>query len=106
MKNLLLSTLFSLFVIFNANSQTNADDITGVWLTGTGKAHIKIDNIKGYYFGRIVWLKEPLNEEGKPKTDANNPDKNKQNTGLLGIRLLDGFEYKRKQLGKRYYLRP
>ena len=94
MRKLLCSILINLFVYACAHSQTNADDIAGTWLNGTGKAHIKIDNIKGYYFGRIVWLKEPLNKEGKPKTDGKNPDKNKQNQGLLGIRLLDGFEYK------------
>lgn len=94
MRNLVFSIMITLFALGSAHSQTNADDITGTWLTGTGKAHIKIDNIRGYYFGRIVWLKEPLNKDGKPKTDANNPDKSKQNLGLLGIRLLDGFEYK------------
>jgi uncharacterized protein (DUF2147 family) len=94
MRNFLLSALITLLSFGNVHSQTGADDIIGTWLTGTGKAHIKIDNIKGYYFGRIVWLKEPLNKEGKPKTDGMNPDISKQNLSLLGIRLLDGFEYK------------
>ena len=94
MKNLVFSIFITLFAFGHAHSQTNADDITGTWLTRTGKAHIKIDNVKDYYFGRIVWLKEPLNKQGKPKTDGNNPDKSKKIIGMLGIRLLDGFEYK------------
>jgi len=94
MRNLLISVLLTLFSFGIAHSQTKADDIVGTWLTGTGKAHIKIDNIKGFYFGRIVWLKEPHNNDNKPKTDINNPDKSKQNLNLLGLRLLDGFEYK------------
>ena len=52
---------------FQASAQTQADDIVGLWETGSGKARVNIIKSGNYYYGRIVWLKEPLNEEGKPK---------------------------------------
>lgn len=88
---LLLTTLSSLFLVF---AQQNADDIVGIWETGNGKARVKIDKVGNYYFGRIVWLKEPLNEQGMPKVDKNNKDESKRNTPLLGLRLVGGFEWK------------
>ncbi len=50
-----------------------ADDILGVWMPSEGTSYIHIyknkENEK--YYGRIVWLKEPKDESGKPKTDRN-----------------------------------
>ena len=70
------------------------DAIIGVWETGTGKARINITKSGNYFYGRIVWLKEPKNEEGKPKVDKNNPDETKRTTPLLGMKILSGFEFK------------
>ncbi len=33
----------------------------------------------GKFYGKIVWLKVPLDENGKPKADKNNPDINRKN---------------------------
>ncbi|MFS4418479.1 DUF2147 domain-containing protein [Maribacter sp. 2307ULW6-5] len=49
----------------------NPGDIVGVWMPSEGTAYIKIFKEKGKekYHGKIVWLKEPNDEAGKPKTD-------------------------------------
>lgn len=89
--------LFTLMLGFSTqlSAQTNAGDaIIGVWETGTGKARVKIIKSGNYYYGRIVWLKEPNNEEGKPKVDKNNPDETLRQTPLLGLRMLKSFEFK------------
>lgn len=41
--------------------------------------------------GSIVWLKEPMNEEGNPKHDANNPDADLQTRPIIGLPLLANF---------------
>lgn len=92
--------LFALsFLLISASSglkatDANADSCIGVWLTGTGKAKVKIfkDNA-GKYHGKIVWLRDPLNEEGKPKVDKNNPDDAKKKTPLLGLQNMRNFVY-------------
>ncbi|MES2725839.1 MAG: DUF2147 domain-containing protein [Bacteroidota bacterium] len=93
MKKLLLITVTIISSLFTAFAQQNNDDIVGVWETGNGKARVKIDKVGDYYFGRIIWLKEPLNPEGKPKVDKNNKDVNKRNTPILGLRLVGGFKW-------------
>ncbi|MES2380129.1 MAG: DUF2147 domain-containing protein [Bacteroidota bacterium] len=93
MKKLLLITVTIISSLFTAFAQQNNDDIVGVWETGNGKARVKIDKVGDYYFGRIIWLKEPLSVDGKPKVDKNNKDVNKRNTPILGLRLVGGFKW-------------
>ncbi len=79
--------------ISTLKAQNNADDIIGIWLPGHGKARIHITKKDNKYNGRIVWLKEPNNSEGKPKVDKNNPDESKRTVPLLGYYILKNFEY-------------
>ncbi len=67
--------VFALTTSFNADTALYADreasDIIGVWMPSEGTAYVKIFKEKGKekYHGKIVWLKEPNDEEGNPKTD-------------------------------------
>jgi uncharacterized protein (DUF2147 family) len=91
-KIILLALLIILFT--NYFSQTvNADAVVGTWLTATGKGKVQIYKQGKVYNGKIVWLKESLNTEGKPKLDKNNPDDSKKTAPLLGLNLLNGFVF-------------
>lgn len=77
----------------SAFSQNKADDIAGIWLTpGDNSAKIEIYRYADRYVGKIAWMKNP-NENGKPKTDWHNPDKNKRNTPRLGLVIMTGFKF-------------
>lgn len=73
--------------------QDEGDKLVGVWEPGHGKAKVKISKIGSKYFGKIVWLREPLDEDGNKKTDKNNPDESMHDTPLLGYKILKDFEY-------------
>jgi uncharacterized protein (DUF2147 family) len=52
-------------------------------------------SISGKYYGKIVWLREPIDPvTGKPKTDKNNPDESLKKVPLKGFRMLKDFVYK------------
>lgn len=70
---------------------SRADSVKGTWLTEGGKSHVRIDDCGDKLCGEIVWLKEPLDDAGEPKTDNNNPDKSLQDRPILGLPLLQGF---------------
>ena len=63
----------------------------GLWLTEGGKSRVSIKKCGTTLCGRIVWLKEPLTKDNKPKTDINNPDKSLRSRPILGLPLLVGF---------------
>ncbi|MDZ7743110.1 MAG: DUF2147 domain-containing protein [Bacteroidota bacterium] len=71
-----------------------ANDILGVWLNEDKDAHVRIYKEEGKFFGKIVWLKNPIDEEtGKPKLDDENSDPALQSRPIMGLVLLQDFEF-------------
>lgn len=69
----------------------SAQDPQGIWITQDGDAKIEIRTCDDTLCGKIVWLKEPLEENGEPKVDDENPDPALQTRPLLGLEILSGF---------------
>lgn len=63
----------------------------GVWQTEGGKSRVEITQCGEMLCGTIVWLKEPLDDEGKEKVDKNNPDEALKTRRLVGLKMLNGF---------------
>ena len=96
MKKTLLFTLVVLFLSTFAYAQDSAeaDRLTGVWEPSNGKVKVKIDKIGEKYYGKIVWLREPIDPAtNEPKVDRNNPDEKLTSTPLRGYRILKDFTY-------------
>ena len=74
-----------------AAAQPPAAGPQGVWLDQSGRAGIDIKPCGDKLCGNIVWLKVPLNAEGKPKLDIHNSDANLQKRPLCGLPLLWNF---------------
>ncbi|MCI5058523.1 MAG: DUF2147 domain-containing protein [Flavobacteriales bacterium] len=87
-------TLFLAGAVSMVFSQKTGDELIGIWESGNGKARVKVDKISDKFYGRIVWLREPIDPEtGKPKVDKNNPDESQHNVPLKGYRMLKDFKY-------------
>lgn len=92
MKRLFIVTL--LLFLSSCLLAQNANKVLGVWLTQDGDSKVTITkDSNGKFNGEITWLDEPLNDEGKPKVDEENPKKSLQSRPIMGLRLLDGFIY-------------
>ncbi|WP_119421029.1 DUF2147 domain-containing protein [Desertibaculum subflavum] len=66
----------------------------GTWETPEGKggkAHIRIEPCAGKLCGRIVWLEQPDDKKGQPKTDRRNSDIAQRARPILGLPILNGF---------------
>lgn len=94
MKNLFIA-LFMLSALALSSSPLNneADVILGKWWNHEKDAHIEIYKCGDELCGKIVWLKFPLDDDGKPKHDKNNPDESLRSRPTLGLDILSGFEY-------------
>ena len=95
MKSLITcSALLLLAVVTSAPAAEGALDPAGTWLTEDGKAKIKIEKCGADHAdicGVVAWLKEPLDDQGRPKTDIKNPDPAKRNRPTLGMPLFSGL---------------
>lgn len=90
-KNLIIVLL--LFCSMNGFSQ-NKDLILGKSLNASGEAHIQIYPNGNKFSGKLVWLKEPLDANGKPKLDKENPKNELTKRPILGLIFLKDFTYK------------
>ena len=84
-----ISLLFSL----NLLAQSESDVILGNWYNQEKDAVIKIYKEDGKYHGKIIWMLNPLDENGNPKTDPLNPDESLQSRSRMGMIILYNFEY-------------
>jgi uncharacterized protein (DUF2147 family) len=90
---ILILSSFLIYAFANGQSSAEADRILGLWQTGSGKGRIQITKYGDKFGGKIVWLKEPNDKEGKPKTDKKNPDESKRKNPTIGLNNLLGFTY-------------
>lgn len=97
MKNILFAAGLLLLVLPNlVRAQSfDRDDITGYWSTEENKSIVWLYRAQnGKFYGKIVWLKEPLDKEtGKPKTNKKSSDDTKKSLPVLGLRILRDLEF-------------
>ena len=60
----------------------------GVWFDDTGKGAVKIEPCGGKLCGRIVWLKDSVNDKGEPLIDRHNPDAKHEARPICGLQIL------------------
>ena len=99
---LILTTFVLFFKPSDLSAQGNApDDIVGYYYYFEPKekeySQVEIYKSGDKYKGRVVWLKNPYNAEGKPKTDVYNKDKSKNNRPITGLEIFEGLTYNEKK---------
>ncbi len=88
-----ITVIFILLSCAFAAVAQKKDDIVGKWSSETGEGQIEIYPRGGKYFGKLVWVKEPNDEKGKPKTDLKNPNASLRTKPLLGLEILKDFVF-------------
>jgi uncharacterized protein (DUF2147 family) len=79
------------FVLLFISTLSFAQDITqGTWFNEEKNAKIQFFKQGDKIFGKIVWLKEPT-DNGKARTDKENPDEKLRSRPLIGLVNLKNF---------------
>lgn len=86
--------VFLLLIFNNTNAQKrNASDIVGSWVTEENKSIVKIFEKDNKYYGKIIWLKEPNDDQGNEKTDKENPIEKLRSRKLIDMVIMFDFEF-------------
>jgi uncharacterized protein (DUF2147 family) len=94
MKQVICFSILFLGLYGAVGAQNKAADIVGVWVTnGKSPAKIQIYQSGDKFYGRIISIKNPLDESGKPKTDVKNPDEKLRSTPIINLILLKDFVF-------------
>ncbi len=79
-------SLITIVLIINGATAQSASDIEGFWLTDDGESHVHIYREGNTYRGKIAWLKNPNDDQGRPITDDRGDE-------ILGMEFMKGFKY-------------
>ena len=63
----------------------------GTWLSQDGGTKVRLSDCGGKLCGVVVWLKEPKDSSGKPKTDIHNSDASKRARPMMGLEVVRGL---------------
>lgn len=93
MKKVLVA-MTALFTAFISTNAQQADAIKGTWLNDNKDAKVEIYQSAGKYYGKITWLKNMYEADGKTlRKDSKNPDVKLRDRSLLNLHILEGFTY-------------
>lgn len=84
----LILALLCVPILGSSAEAAKASEPSGVWLTQSGDAKVKVGRCGKALCGRVVWLKEPKDKAtGKPQRDDKNADPALRNRPVIGISL-------------------
>ncbi len=103
---MILISFLSIFFAF-VNPVKPSDAITGEWISPKRDIKIRISRSpQGTYHGVIIWLKQGSKHQ-QASQDIKNPNPTLRKRQLVGIKILDGFNYNPKAMrwdsGKIYH---
>ncbi len=72
--------------------QDGGGKIIGTWAIND-QTHVEIYPSGNTFSIKVAWLAEPLNHNGLPKVDKNNPNRQLRSRQILGLILAEGIQY-------------
>lgn len=91
--NIIIATI-SLQLIAMVSLAQDGDSVLGIWQSAHGNGRIQIYRSGNTYDGKLVWIKEAVDESGKPKLDVNNPSPKLKTQPVKDLEVLRDFKYK------------
>jgi len=94
MKKDALKFFFTALLLITTVGSYAQDAIIGFWKTGNGNAIVEIYKTNNKYFGKIVWLAEPIDPNtGIAKVDSKNPNEALRTKPIIGLINLRNFDF-------------
>lgn len=89
----LITLLFSMLIACTGFAQSPGS-IVGKWLNEEKDGRIEIYESKGKYYGKLVWMKDPYEADGKTlKRDVKNKNSKLKGQPLLNSVIFSGFKF-------------
>ncbi|MGC6470787.1 MAG: DUF2147 domain-containing protein [Flavobacteriales bacterium] len=92
MKSFILTSVT--IIAFGFSSIAQSDAIIGEWYNQEKDAVINITKSENNTFqGQIVWMLNPNDENGNPKTDPLNPEEELRSRSRMGMTIMYNFQF-------------
>ena len=90
----LIAVLLAVAPLALGSAPAQNQSILGVWWTEENKGRVEIFNCPAPeqgLCGKIIWLTQPNDAEGRPQTDKKNKDPSLRNRPILGLAIFEGW---------------
>lgn len=87
MRKMILNLIFLLLPVLGFSQ-----DVIGKWTAHDGSSIVEVTVQDGVCSGKIVWMKEAEDKNGKPLLDARNKDKSLRSRPLVGLTVFDSLK--------------
>ena len=68
-----------------------ADGATGTWRLSSGKVTVRVSPCGGGLCGRVVALRKPRDDKGRPRLDKENPNPALRSRPVIGLTILSNM---------------
>jgi uncharacterized protein (DUF2147 family) len=68
-------------------------DLVGIWLDHTGRGAVELAPCGNRLCGRIVWLQDPNDKNGRPFADGNNPRRALRGRPICGLQIIGNLKH-------------
>lgn len=87
-----LGIFFSCLLLIIPAVMAQKAPVEKIWYNAEKTARIQIYKaVDGKFYGKIVWLQRPNDEQGAPRTDSKNPQEALRKTPLMNYLILKAF---------------
>ena len=69
-----------------------AENATGTWRMANGKVTVRLAPCGGALCGRVVALKKPQDDKGRPRVDKENPNPALRSRPVIGLTILSNMK--------------
>ncbi|NML40686.1 DUF2147 domain-containing protein [Chitinophaga sp. G-6-1-13] len=74
----------------------SSNAINGQWLNPEKDGKVEIYESSGKYYGKLVWMKDPYEADGKtPRKDIKNKDAKLRERQIMNLVILTGFKFEK-----------
>ena len=84
-------TLVSVGIAVVAGPSWAADGPTGTWRMSNGKVTVRVSPCGGGYCGKVVALRKPRDDKGRPRLDKENPNPALRHRSVIGLTILSNM---------------
>lgn len=94
-KQALITVVFAMcFLSFTSvSAQNQADKILGIWELEDKTSQMEIYKKDGKYFGKLLYGKDVVNEDGTSKKDTENPNPDLRTQDIIGSTYISNLEF-------------
>ena len=87
-------TVIAILLIGKFSANAAEPNISGIWMVGDKDYKIELKRLtSGEIEGRVVWMKEPNDKNGKPRTDVDNDNPALRNLPVMGLKTVYSFKW-------------